>query len=145
MCIGEDMGRGLIIRTGLLLGDRARASSVYEVSMTHDAGVTQLFGLSELEFPFTLFVLIPTRFSDGSLFGLQTGDIVIGDALGVHGVRGVMGERGVMGVPGVNVSELRAEEIVLKLEGEMRESVEVEPNILHKDGAINFVSSDDSR
>ena len=66
----------------------------------------------------------------------------MGEALGVQGVRGVMGERG---VPGTSVSELSADDIVLKLDGDRRESVEVEPNILHKDGAINFVSSDDSR
>ena len=28
MCMGDDMGRGLVILTGLLLGDRAKASNV---------------------------------------------------------------------------------------------------------------------
>ena len=45
MCMGDDMGRGFIILTGLLLGERASASRVYDVSTTL-LGVGDLLGLS---------------------------------------------------------------------------------------------------
>lgn len=77
---GLDIGRGLMIRTGLEVGERARASNVELVSATL-LGVPHLLGLPPL--PFNLINLL-------------------GDELGE--VRGL--ERG---VPGVSVSELIAE------------------------------------
>ncbi len=78
---------------------------------------------------------------EGTRFGLLRGEMS-GEARGVQGVRGETGDRG---VPGVRVSELNADDIVLKLEGDMSESVDVELQSIvdTRDGAISFVSSDD--
>lgn len=77
---GLDMGRGLMMRTGLEVGESASASSVELVSATL-LGVPHLLGLPPL--PFSLI----------SLLGEEVGE-----------VRGL--ERG---LPGVSVSELTAE------------------------------------
>ena len=142
ICMGDDMGRGLIIRTGLLLGESARASNVYEVSMIR-FGVGDCFGLSVEDISPLIFLLfIPARVKTlGTHFGLPMGDIM-GEALGVHGDRGVRGD---LGVPGVSVSELSVDDNVLKFEGETRDSVEAEPNMLAIHGARSFPLLDDSR
>lgn len=108
---GDDIGRGLMIRIGLLLGDRANASKVYEVSMTR-LGVEGLFGLPLAELPLSLPDLSPNP-NTGTRLGLPKGE-----------TRGVTG---VLGVPGVSVSELTAEVIVLGLEGETSDSEDNEP------------------
>lgn len=82
MRTGLDMGRGLIIRTGLDVGDNANASIVKGVSNSL-LGVPDRFGLPPL--PFSLLVM--------NFLGEELGEL-----------RGL--ERG---VPAVKVSELNAE------------------------------------
>lgn len=85
---GLDIGLGFIIRIGLDVGDKARASNVEEVSATL-LGVPDLMGLP---LPFSLLII--------SFFGDELGE-----------VKGLD-----LGVPGVSVSELIAE-LMWGLEG----------------------------
>lgn len=126
---GDDKGRGLMIRIGLLLGDSAKASKVYEVSMTR-LGVEGRFGLPN-GLPLNLLVFKPSP-NTGTRLGLPNGE-TIGETCGVHGV---------LGVPGVRVSELTAEVIVRGLDGEANESKEDDPATAETmDGGRSLLSS----
>lgn len=71
---GDDMGRDLELRTGLLLGDKARASNVQEVSTTL-LGVEGRFGLPVV-FPLGLLPLKPSP-GTGTRLGLPKGEPLV--------------------------------------------------------------------
>lgn len=126
---GDDIGRCLLPRTGLLLGERARASKVEEVSIIR-LGVEDRFGLPD-GLPFSLLALNPSP-GTGTRFGLPNEDMT-GATRGVPGVRGL---------PGVRVSELTADLIVLGVDGESNESEETDPATAEiMEGGTSLLSS----